>query len=103
MVMDVWCGGWCRYWEVDACVCGGRECARGSVGESFGVLFPGLEEGVVSLLEDEGCLQVVDGVGSEEVESGVVVLVVVPVEELLAEGACVVEGVEGFGEVGGGI
>ena len=57
--------------------------------ESVWVGLKGLVEGGLPSGMDIGCRAVVDAVGGHVADAGVLVLVVVPREELLTEGACI--------------
>ena len=70
------------------------------VGEAFRVANIGLVEHVLSLLDDLCGHAVMEHIRCQQGDSAVMVFMVIPGEESLAKGACVLDGAESVGELG---
>jgi len=70
------------------------------VGEAFRVAIIGYVEHLLSVFDDLGGHAVMQRFRGEQGDAAVMMLAVVPSEELPAKGACVLDGAEAVGELG---
>ena len=98
--MGVFCGSGLLFWWVNPD--GGWQPGwlRGSSLETVWVSVECDVENVSALLEERLCTAVVNALRGHEADAGVAVCAVVPLEEVLAVGARILDAAEAFGELG---